>query len=317
MSNELALVKKDIVDVVQNRVNSLTKANELCLPADYSPDNALKSAFLILQDVQTKDKKPVLTACSQNSIANSLFNMIVQGLNPEKKQGYFIAYGSSLSWQRSYFGNMAIVYRINQNIGEIVAEVVYEKDNLTYNINNGKRSLTGHEQALENIDGGKIKAAYCIILSTSGEVLSTELMTIAQIHQSWKQSRSFPFDNSGKLKPESVHAKFPEEMSKRTVINKACKSIINSSNDSSVLKQSVTETDVDAADVIRELDYQENANQELLDIKADDVSEQSIIEETGEIVDGPQEENMTSEKADKILADKENGGSSQPPFAIP
>jgi recombination protein RecT len=38
----------------------------------------------------------VLQACTRDSIANALLDMAVQGLNPAKKQGYFIAYGKQL-----------------------------------------------------------------------------------------------------------------------------------------------------------------------------------------------------------------------------
>ena len=93
---ELALVKTDVFDVVEGRVEKLSKSGELHLPGDYSAANALKSAWLILQSTLDRDKKPVLTSCTRDSIANALFDMIVQGLSPAKDQCYFIAYGNQL-----------------------------------------------------------------------------------------------------------------------------------------------------------------------------------------------------------------------------
>ncbi len=72
----------------------------------------MKSAWLILQAAVDKDKKPVLEVCSKNSIANALLDMVVQGLNPAKKQCYFIAYGNGLACQRSYFGTMAVTKQV-------------------------------------------------------------------------------------------------------------------------------------------------------------------------------------------------------------
>jgi len=105
--NQLALVKKDTVDIVAAKVREFQERGELDLPPNYSPENAMKSAWLILQNTFDKNKKPVLHACTKDSIANSLLDMIVQGLNPAKKQCYFIAYGNQLVCQRSYFGTMA------------------------------------------------------------------------------------------------------------------------------------------------------------------------------------------------------------------
>jgi recombination protein RecT len=302
MSNELAIVKKNVIDVVQQKVNGFVHTGELQLPSDYSPDNALKSAFLILQDTVNRDKKPVLTACTQNSIANSLLNMIVQGLNPEKKQCYFIAYGASLACQRSYFGNMALAKRVNPDIGDIVAEVVYEKDKLIYKINKGKRDIVGHEQELENIDKDKIKAAYCIVLDHNGEVMHTELMTIAQIHQAWKQSKMNPFENNGKLKANSTHSNFTEDMCKKTVISKACKPIINSSSDNAILSRSITETGDDVAERLPEIEYRESANKEPIDIEMSPVPE-NVNPETGEITEP--ESGPTSAEIDAQLAKQE------------
>ena len=53
--NTLALMKKDVVDVVTERVRKFMEHGELDLPPNYSPENALKSAWLILQSTQDKD----------------------------------------------------------------------------------------------------------------------------------------------------------------------------------------------------------------------------------------------------------------------
>ena len=116
--------KKTVVDLVADRVRVFQESGEINFPRGYSPENALKSAWLELQSIQTTDKKPVLTACTQSSIANCLLSMVVQGLNPNKKQCYFIAYGDQLTLQRSYFGAMTVAKNIDPNIADIYAEEI-------------------------------------------------------------------------------------------------------------------------------------------------------------------------------------------------
>lgn len=270
MTNQLAIVKKDIVDVIEKKVNEFVTRGELRLPANYSPENAMKSAWLILQGAKDKNDKPVLDVCTKDSIANSLLDMVVQGLNPAKKQGYFIAYGNKLVFQRSYFGTMAVAKQVNENIQDVIAEVIYEGDTFKYKIIRGKKEITEHEQALENIDGKKIKAAYCLVVDWNGEIIKTEIMTIAEIKQAWKQSQMHPVDEKGTVKGGSVHDKFAAEMCKKTIINKTCKPIINSSSDSSLFKQSFNRTSEVKAEEEAVLEIAENANSEVIDIETEE-----------------------------------------------
>lgn len=266
---DLALIKKDTVDVVAQKVREFQERREIHLPSNYSPENAMKAAWLILQETVDRDKKPALQVCTQNSIANSLLDMVVQGLNPAKKQGYFIVYGNKLAFQRSYFGTMAVTKQVDETIEDIFAEVVYEGDVFKYRINRGKKEITEHEQALENVSGKKIRAAYCMIIDTDGQVKKTEIMTFDEIKQAWKQSQMHPVDEKGNVKTGSTHDKFTAEMAKKTVINKCCKPIINSSSDSYLFRQSVNRTDEIIAETEAADEIAKNANSEVIDIEAE------------------------------------------------
>jgi len=101
MSKELAVISNKLSTAVMERIGQMTKSSEINLPANYSAPNALKSAALILQQTQDRNKQPVLKVCDSSSIQNCLFDMVVQGLNPAKKQCYFIAY-EVLSRFKSY-----------------------------------------------------------------------------------------------------------------------------------------------------------------------------------------------------------------------
>lgn len=281
MANELAIIKRDIVDVISKKVTAFVANGELRLPANYSPDNAMKSAWLILQNTQDREKRPVLESCTKDSIANSLLDMAVQGLNPAKKQGYFIAYGKQLTFQRSYFGTMAVAKQVDENIQDIIGEVVYEGDAFKYKIFRGKKEVTEHEQSLENVDGKKIKAAYALVIDWNGEVIKTEIMTIEQIKQAWKQSQMHPVDEKGTVKAGSTHDKFTADMAMKTVINKVCKPIINASSDSHLFKQSVNRSSEVIAEEEAAQEIAENANSEVIDIEAEAAEEPEPVEEAG------------------------------------
>lgn len=217
--------KRNITDSVLARINSFMTTGELSLHANYSAENALKSAWLILQETVDRNGKPVLEICTQGSIANALFDMVVQGLSPLKKQCYFIAREGKLYMDRSYMGTMAVAKR-DGGIKGITANCVYEGDVFEYNIDveTGLRRIVKHEQSLNNLDKAVV-GAYAILDLGDG-VRHVEIMNKVQIGIAW---------NQGPMKGNSpAHNKFPDEMAKRTVINRACKPFINSSDDSNL-----------------------------------------------------------------------------------
>jgi len=263
--NVLALVKRDVVDVVGKKVQEFVARGELHLPPNYSVENAMKSAWLILQNAVDKDKRPVLQVCTKDSIANALLDMAVQGLNPAKKQGYFIAYGKQLVFQRSYFGTMAVTKRV-AGAKDIFAEIVYKGDEFEYQIKNGNKYITKHIQKIENVDPGNIVAAYCTIVFDDDRQF-TDIMTWPEIQKAWSKSKMNP-DKEG-----STHKEFAQEMARKTVINRACKRYLNSSDDGSLLMYHVNRADEVAAEAEVEAEIEENANKETIDIKYDIVDE--------------------------------------------
>lgn len=281
-TKSISVIKEETIDAVTAKIHSYQKGNSLHLPAGYSAENALKSAWLMLQNTKDRNDVPVLQSCTKESIVNSLLEMVVQGLNPAKKQGYFIAYGKQLVFQRSYFGTMAVAKQVNDDIQEIIAEVVYEGDVFKYRLNRGKKEIAEHEQSLDNINGKKIKAAYCMIIDSDGQVIATEIMTYEQIKQAWAQSQMKPIDDKGNVKTGSTHDKFTSEMCKKTVINRTCKAVINSSSDSHLFKQIYNRTEEVIAEDKVSGEIAANANTETIDVEGEPVVE--TVEQT-EVID--------------------------------
>lgn len=262
-TNEIALIKKDTVDVVADRVRKFQENGELHFPANYSPENAMKAAWLTIQETVDRNSKPALEVCTRDSIANALLNMVVQGLNPVKKQCYFIVYGNKLTLQRSYFGAMHIAKTVDPNIEDIVAEVVYEGQAFKYAKKNGRTYIVEHQMQLGD-DSKAIVGAYCQVLYKDGTENAT-VMSIAEIMSAWSKSPTKPFTENGDLKPNSTHAQFSGEMAKKTVINRACKSIINSSGDDSLLIEAYRQTEADLAEAEAQEEIDAKANSIIID----------------------------------------------------
>lgn len=263
-----AIKDQDISDKIFKRVNELEQSGGLDLPGGYSPANALKSAWLMLQNTKDKNNKPILSVCSKDSIANSLLDMVIQGLSPVKKQCYFIAYGTQLQLQRSYLGNVAVTKRL-KDVKDVFAQVIYEGDEFEYSITRGVIDIEKHKQSFDNIKNEKIKGAYAIVVRDNAEPVAT-IMTKDEIQKAWEQ---------GPMKGKSgAHINFGQEMSKKTVINRACKYFFNTSDDSDLLVESIQRTQ-DLEDVpeseyeeVIENQIEEAANSKEIDVEIEDES---------------------------------------------
>lgn len=219
-----AKTEESALEAVLSKVQELTAIGALALPKDFSAENALRFAWLTLLDTVDRNNKPALEVCTRPSIMNALLSMVISGLSPAKKQGYFIVYGNELAWEESYFGALAIAKR-DADVKDVNANVVYQDDDFEYEIDvtTAKKKVLIHKQKLANIDVNKIVGAYAIVLFNDGST-KTEIMTMTQIRQSWQQ---------GATKGNSpAHQKFPDQMALRTVLRRAIKIDINSSDDS-------------------------------------------------------------------------------------
>lgn len=303
--DQLALVKKDVVDVVTQKIQSFVERGELQLPPGYSAMNSLKSAWLTLQSTVDKNGKPALQVCTRDSIANALLDMAIQGLNPAKKQCYFIVYGNKLVCQRSYFGSMHLAKEM-AGAKDIYAQVVYKGDEFEYEIKRGKKYVRKHVQRIENVSNENIVAAYCVIEFDGQEY--TEIMTIDQIKKAWQQSQLYKENGQG------THQKFTDQMAMKTVINRACKAFINSSSDSHLFLRHFNRTDEVVAEEEVAEEITANANREYIDVEpienGNENGNENGVDEQPAQEEPPQEEAAPSPPP----AQEQNLFTSQPPF---
>lgn len=279
MSEQKQITKQErnISDVVLTRVKEMQSTGDIAFPQNYNYSNALKSAQLILAETVDRNKVPVLQSCSKPSICNALLDMVIQGLSPAKKQCYFVPYGGKLQLMKSYLGNIAATKRL-KGVKDVFANVIYEGDVFEYklNLNTGLIEIEKHEQKFENI-GNKILGAYAVVVRENQNNY-VEVMNIEQIKNAW---------NQGAAKGNSqAHKNFAEEMAKKTVINRACKRFVNTSDDSDTLIESINRTnEYKEEDIIEttknevEEEIKENANTVTLDLEEDtEVVEAEVIE---------------------------------------
>lgn len=276
MNNQLVEMQKELTEKVGRRV-AIMEQEGLALPKNYNYQNALKSAFFEL------DKVRGIENCTQASIANSLLNMITQGLSPAKTQCYFIAYGKELQMQRSYFGTVAALKRL-EDIDKISAEVIHEGDIFEIGSNAEMETIVKKfEPKFENQDKPLI-GAFAMIKKTDGTVSFT-IMTKKEIDQSWRQSRN---------KTNMVQQNFGQEMAKRTVLNRAAKMFINTSDDSDLLSGAINQT--------AENEYDDNRNERRDVTPKDKQAENLFTQALEQPVEQVQEEPKEKPKAKKATA---------------
>ena len=264
------IVNNKFIDSLSAQLQEKAKYG-LSFPADYNPTNALTGAYLIMKETTDKNGKCILESCSQTSIANSLMDMATLGLNANKKQGYFIAYAGKCQFQKSYFGNITIARR--NGLRDINAEIVYEGDKFKYHIEDGKKVIDVHEQDFMSIDNEKIVGAYAVGIMSDGSK-KVEVMNIQQLKKAWNQ-------RTGGLKEDasSTHTKFRDQMAKKTVINRLCKMIGNTSTDGNISEISDRLEELESEDIIvKDVEYEIERNANAIPFEDFDGAETDDIE---------------------------------------
>lgn len=260
---QVAVQQKNITEQVLAKIETFKQAGELRLPADYSPENALKAAYLTLQDVKNKDGRPALDVCKPSTVANALLKMVVWGLSPLKKQCDFIVRGDTLCCDPEYTGNIALAVRYG-GLKHHKGNAIFNGDDFKFEVGvDGRRKLIHHKQSLESI-GGDVIGAYVTYELEDG-TQDMEIMNINQIRNSWLQ---------GAAKGGSIaHKNFTDQMAIKTVYNRMTKLLIRASNDAPLMGDSGSDDNEQKPDVMSE------AKQEVINkANAEEISFEDIPE---------------------------------------
>ncbi len=264
----LETVKKDITTNVLNKIQAFQESGELRLPQDYSAENALKSAYLILLETKNTNNQFALEHCTKESVANALLKMVVWGLSPLKKQCDFIMYGNKLDCGIEYTGNIVLAKRYG-GLKDIKANAILDGDDFVFEVDplTGRRKIVKHVQTLENIGNKTVKGAYAICTMNDGTT-DVEIMNMAQITQAWQQ---------GAMKGNSpAHKNFPDQMACKTVINRACKLLVRGSDDA-VLYNKEDEEKIETTAEDTKFEIKTKANKKVLDFEDAEVVEPIVV----------------------------------------
>ncbi|AXF52133.1 MAG: RecT family protein [Podoviridae sp. ctcf755] len=252
--NQNIAIGKTPAETVLNRIVSLTNQGRLDLPKNYSAGNALSSAWLIIQDTKDNNGKPALEVCTKESIVNSLLEMAILGLNPVKKQGYFIVYGNKLGWYTSYFGKCSSIKRLKGIENEPIGTVIYEGDEVELGYNElGEETILSHKTTWANKLNGKRVGAYATV-KVNG-IQRSAVMTMTEIKESWTKNPS-----KGNKRD---HTDFEGEFMKRTVINRLIKMILQTSNDDDLLAETLIRNEDEIYEMQSNQDFVEGTAQEV------------------------------------------------------
>lgn len=223
--NATAIKKKqeDISTQVLDRVGEMEQAGALVLPKGYHAGNALKSAWLYLQNIEDRNHNKAIDTCTKASIANVLLEMVIRGEHP-MKHCYFIPYGNQLTFMEKYTGKLMRSKR-DTEIAEVNANVVREGEEFVYTVDKkGLLQLVTHKPTFRTM-GNAIVGAYAVVINKDGST-RLEVMTMDMIQKAWNQGGF-----GDKDRQTGAHKNFTDQMCKKTVIARACKVALESSSD--------------------------------------------------------------------------------------
>jgi recombination protein RecT len=273
--------KVDLIKLAGVRIKQFQESG-LRVPKNYSVDTALNTAALMIADVQDKNFRPALEVCTPESIKNAMIEMVVKGLNPMNHCSFKVM-GGKLVLDENYQGQTMRSKR-DGGVKDVVARAVFKGslENFEYEIKDGIASITKHVEKLED-RSSPVVGAYATFTMADG-TKRTEIMDMDEIEAAWTQR------NIGKksAKPDDLskaHLKFAAEMSKKTVIRRGLKPILQSLDDKSLFYEQNTPGLIET---------EENVKQEIRDQDFEDIEFDEVVENE------PQKEEVKEpEKVDK------------------
>ena len=212
----------------------------------YDAGTEITTAMLKLTQVKDRTGALALTVCTKESVISAIRDMAIQGLSMTRSQCYPIVYGNQLQIQRSYFGTLAVFGRMFPNL-KVNVGLVHKGDEYEFGVDEitGCNYIIGVKSSLESLDSPIIAAYGSLIDKTTGEQVYSDVMTWKQIQTAWSHAKT-----------DKVQKEFPDQMAKRTLINRLCKLYVNAfgTTDNSAMMDSFIRT--------TQNEYQEEGAQE-------------------------------------------------------
>ena len=224
---DLATIEKSAVKLAQDTsdwINKNIRDNKITVPEGYNVSNEITMALMMIAQTNDKDGRPALESCSRESIMTQLRLMAQNGLSMAQKQCYPIVRKPKLCIDISYFGTISIIKRLMPGY-DVRANVIYKDDTYDYIWNEETQcyQVTNIRSSIENRDKPIVGAYGTIFEKATGKVIFSEVMSWKEILTSWSHAKT-----------DKVQKEFPQEMAKRTLIQRMCKLFLNTEKMSSV-----------------------------------------------------------------------------------
>ena len=224
---DLATIEKSAVKLAQDTsdwINKNIRDNKITVPEGYNVSNEITMALMMIAQTNDKDGRPALESCSRESIMTQLRLMAQNGLSMAQKQCYPIVRGNKLCIDISYFGTISIIKRLMPGY-DVRANVIYKDDTYDYIWNEETQcyQVTNIKSSIENRDKPIVGAYGTIFEKATGKVIFSEVMSWKEILTSWSHAKT-----------DKVQKEFPQEMAKRTLIQRMCKLFLNTEKMSNV-----------------------------------------------------------------------------------
>lgn len=289
-NNNSPVTASKVVNQAISQIQKMVDENYFDIPDSYSYKNAIQqSRYLLQKPLEGKKNagKTILEVCTPQSILNAVMEMAQKGLNPSKKQCYFIPYGNTCTLSISYQGNVAMGKRSGQDIGDVFGYAVYKDDDfkLGFNIKKGTIEIEKYVPNVEKWTKENIVGAFALITDSKGDVKYTEYMTMEQIKDAW---------GMGAAKGNSpAHKNFPDQQAIKTVKNRAVKSFVNTSDD----KDMISDDERSTVYTDNEFEHEVEENANTMELPVDEGAEKEVPEnvekDTGEIVEDEEVEGQS------------------------
>lgn len=242
--------------------------------------------------------------CTELSRRKSVYDMLIQELNPLKNQCYFIPYKSDgvkeLKLVLDYSGAILVAKNVDKSIRSIRYKVVKEGDLFDFEIEKGLFVIKRHKPTKESLSSEAYDFAYALSVDENEKILDLDIINYEQYFKSVKKLNKFikgepVCRQDGTFHPKSNNYKYPEIMFAKTVVHKLCRRIVKTSPNLTIIEansRTMDENDIaDDSIVINEPDT----------IQLDFDNEQINGNEPDDIPDISQENMATFQHAEKIF----------------
>lgn len=204
--------KQTIVEYFSSK--DTRKAIKAALPKHLTVDRYMRIVLTAF------NKTPKLQQCTITSLWSAILWLSQKGLEPDGYKAHLIPYGTECKVVIDYKGLVDLARR-SKEVGDIHADVVYEKDFFEYEF--GTNAHLTHRPA--SGDRGKITNAYSCVVLKGFEKPSFEVMNVDEIYAVRDRSEGWKAFKAGKVSTSTwkTGTADEKEMMKKTVFRRHSK----------------------------------------------------------------------------------------------